>query len=289
MRKLRKTISVAMMVFCLLVTAIGVYRVSLTQVQAAVRLNTKKITLYEGDSTYIYLVGAYNGSIKYSSSNKKVAKVTSKGKIVTKKKGTAVITAKYKNKKYKCKVTVKYTPTEKDISTTEYMYKSYGYYYHFIFVTNNSNETISVTTKTNALDSSGNVIGVDGRTEHAIGAGCTTVIKEYFTGIAGVTSFDTSYDISVDKYYSSVIQNIDYTISNLGNRFIMTVTNNGSTEADFLEAHVFLFKNGEIVDFEEQYFTNSSYSINAGETITEQLDFYVDSYDYYEVYFTGRN
>ncbi len=46
--------------------------------------------------------------LKWSSSNKKVATVTSSGKVSLKKKGTATITCKLKNgKKYTCKVTVK--------------------------------------------------------------------------------------------------------------------------------------------------------------------------------------
>ncbi len=45
--------------------------------------------------------------IKYSSSNKKVATVSSKGKITAKKKGKATITVTVGKKKVKCKVTVK--------------------------------------------------------------------------------------------------------------------------------------------------------------------------------------
>lgn len=45
--------------------------------------------------------------VKYSSSNPKIARVDSKGKITAVKKGTAVITAKANTKKFNCKVTVK--------------------------------------------------------------------------------------------------------------------------------------------------------------------------------------
>ena len=45
--------------------------------------------------------------VTYSSSNKKIAEVTSKGVITAKKKGTAVITVKSGKKMVKCKVTVK--------------------------------------------------------------------------------------------------------------------------------------------------------------------------------------
>ena len=45
--------------------------------------------------------------VTYTSSNKKVATVTSKGVVKAKKKGTAVITVKSGSKKVKCKVIVK--------------------------------------------------------------------------------------------------------------------------------------------------------------------------------------
>ena len=45
--------------------------------------------------------------VKYSSSNPKIARVDSKGKITAVRKGTAVITAKANTKKFNCKVTVK--------------------------------------------------------------------------------------------------------------------------------------------------------------------------------------
>lgn len=47
------------------------------------------------------------GKVAWKSSNKKVATVNSKGKVVAKKKGKVTITAKVAGKTYKCKVTVK--------------------------------------------------------------------------------------------------------------------------------------------------------------------------------------
>lgn len=79
----------------------------------ALGLNQKKITLIKGKSTVLKVkrirpIGS-SGKVKWSSSNKKVAAVTTKGKVVAKGRGTAVIQAvSVKNKKAvaKCKVTV---------------------------------------------------------------------------------------------------------------------------------------------------------------------------------------
>lgn len=47
------------------------------------------------------------GKVKWSSSNKKIATVNSKGKVTAKKKGTAKISAKVGGKTYKCRITVR--------------------------------------------------------------------------------------------------------------------------------------------------------------------------------------
>ena len=72
---------------------------------AEIKLSQKKITLCEGETFDLKLVGA-SGTVKWKSSDKSVA-TFKKGKITAKKNGKATITAVYKGKKFKCKVTVK--------------------------------------------------------------------------------------------------------------------------------------------------------------------------------------
>lgn len=70
------------------------------------KLNQTKLSLHVGSVYSLTLTGAT--AVSWKSSNKKVAKVSSKGKITAKKKGTVTITCTDKNgKTYKCKVTVK--------------------------------------------------------------------------------------------------------------------------------------------------------------------------------------
>jgi len=65
---------------------------------------SKKI---EQGSSFTLKITGTTQNIKWSSNNKKVATVNSKGKVTAKKKGTAKITAKVGNKTFTCKVTVK--------------------------------------------------------------------------------------------------------------------------------------------------------------------------------------
>ena len=100
MKRLKKTSIILLM--CMLLSVI-VMPVS----ASAAKLNKKSISLNVG-KTYTLKATGTKGKITWTSSKKSVATVSSKGIVKAKKKGTAVITAKYrKNKKLTCKVTVK--------------------------------------------------------------------------------------------------------------------------------------------------------------------------------------
>lgn len=75
-------------------------------VKKKIYLNKTKMTLKAGKTIFLKLKGAKKSKIKWKSSNKSVAKVSPKGKVIAIKKGKAVITAIYKKKKYRCKITV---------------------------------------------------------------------------------------------------------------------------------------------------------------------------------------
>ena len=80
---------------------------SLSKVEAAqkVKLNKTKATLIKGQTLQLKLIGTKK-KISWITSKKAVAVVSKKGKVTTKGKGTAIITAKVSGKKYKCKVIV---------------------------------------------------------------------------------------------------------------------------------------------------------------------------------------
>ncbi|MBR0427544.1 MAG: Ig-like domain-containing protein [Clostridia bacterium] len=71
-----------------------------------VSLNKTRKTLYAGD-TYKLKIEGTSKKVKWSSSNKKIATVNSKGKVKAKKDGKVVITAKVSGKNYKCTIKVK--------------------------------------------------------------------------------------------------------------------------------------------------------------------------------------
>ena len=84
-------------------------------VQAAkLKLNKTKVTVYKGCTETLKVTGSKK-KVKWSSSKKAVASVSSSGKIKGKKKGTTVIYAKVGKQTLKCKVTVK----EPEIKSSE--------------------------------------------------------------------------------------------------------------------------------------------------------------------------
>ncbi|MDO5548623.1 MAG: Ig-like domain-containing protein [Eubacteriales bacterium] len=77
------------------------------QAKTTVKLNTTSVVIRPGKTKTLKITGTKK-KVTWSSSNKKVATVSSKGKITAKKYGVTTITAKVGSKKYKCKVKVIY-------------------------------------------------------------------------------------------------------------------------------------------------------------------------------------
>ena len=80
------------------------------------KLSKTSLTLTEKETSSIKLNGT-TVKVTYVSSNPKIARVNSRGKIKAVKKGSAVITVKANTKKFKCKVTVKTAPKPKPTVT----------------------------------------------------------------------------------------------------------------------------------------------------------------------------
>ena len=94
LKKLLSIIAVLLMVFCMTIP-----------VSAAGKINKSKIILLTGQTIQLK-VSETSGGTTWISSKKSVATVNKTGKVLAKKKGSAIITAKAGNKKYTCKVTV---------------------------------------------------------------------------------------------------------------------------------------------------------------------------------------
>lgn len=116
MKRMKKLITVVMTMVLAFTLMIPV-----TPVQAAkkIQLSKTKVSLEVGGKVTLKLKNATAADVKWSSSNKSIVTVTSKGKVTAKKAGSATITAKYDGKKYTCKVTVKSSEGSNYVYLTE--------------------------------------------------------------------------------------------------------------------------------------------------------------------------
>ena len=117
--KQKQILNYSIFLFVLSVLLITVFGNISTVNAASVRLSKKSATLWVGDSLKLSVKKA-SKKVKWSSNNKSVATVSSKGKVKAKKAGKAVIAAKVGKKKLKCKITVKKTKISKTALTIKY-------------------------------------------------------------------------------------------------------------------------------------------------------------------------
>ena len=199
MKKLKKILSVVL-IMVLVVTVMPM------TANAAVKLNATKKTIQVGKSVTLKVTGTKK-KVKWSSSNKKVATVTQKGKVTGKQEGNATITAKIGNKSLKCKVTVQsgFSATEatKNISCTLQDTKD-GV---VAILKNNNKVTVSVTAKL-VYYSNGTMIGTASDNNYAFESGAECAL--FFHGPYDSNYKDVEYDdykitMSVEKGSSSLI------------------------------------------------------------------------------------
>lgn len=93
-------------------------------------LNKTKVSLFVKEK-YTLKLWCATSTVKWSSSNKKIATVNSKGVVTAKKAGTCTIKAKCGKKTYKAKITVK--RDEPNFGATVFWYDTRGNYFEVIF------------------------------------------------------------------------------------------------------------------------------------------------------------
>lgn len=159
---------------------------------------------------------------------------------------------------------------------------------HIFIVKNTSNKTITIDSISTALGTNGEVIGdAKGAELNALGAGCTSLIYEYYCGVTDVKGYETTFTISETKKYDSIIQDIQIEKSIQPEKVIVTLTNTGTEDAEFVEAHAIFFKDGEVVAYRSSHVVDADICIKSGATLSEKI-YGPRNYDEVKVYITGR-
>lgn len=209
-----------------------------------VRISDSKRTIYVGESYQLKLKntsGKYK--VKWSSNNKAVASVSSKGKVKAKKKGTAKIIANYRNKKYSCDITVKNVAVKNVLLNTTSLSLTVGGTYQLqttVLPENATNKTVKYTSSNPSVvsvDSTGLVTALtEGSGNITAKAGnqsivCAVVVKKT-VNLTGVSISQTSLEIVKGKTATLLAELTPYNateqvIWSTSNKAIATVNADG--------------------------------------------------------------
>ena len=180
------------------------------------------------------------------------------------------------------------TVTERDFSVAEYPYESLDSSNYYLVIKNNSSKSVGLSINMTAYDSDGRTIGAADGSITVLGSGETSIASFYFEYVTGIDHVSYTMSIDTSPLYVPVLKDLSVYESVNGKNVIISVKNNGSKSADFVQAYVLFFnESGKVVDSETMYFTDSDYEIKPGATITEQVSTYA-TFSTVKCYYTGR-
>ncbi|MGB4658652.1 MAG: Ig-like domain-containing protein [Mobilitalea sp.] len=224
---------------------------------AAVKISKQKVTVEIGKTTTLDIKGTSKAA-KWSSNNKKIAKVTSAGKVTGVSIGEATITATVSKKKYTCKVTV-----NNGFNANTAAKNIAGEF------TDLGNEVVAILTNNNKYPISLSVTAVFYDADGAM-LGKSSFDNYYFESkkkcsMAFNAPYDSDYkDVPYSSYKISYsISDISYTKSNFADiamesnigvdNVMVSVVNNGAAKSASTQLSIVFYKEGKVVGYDYQY------------------------------------
>ena len=171
------------------------------------------------------------------------------------------------------------------LNVTEHSYSNRYSNYGFLVIENTSNFNIKVTADVKFYNTDNQLIGAESSSQEAFEKGSKIVL--YFIPDEKFARMEYELSVKEEKYYDCVISDLSYESVSAKDKEIVSVTNNGSEPAEFVEIYALFFKGDKVVEFDSTYFTDDDYELKPGKTITEELRCYED-YDSVQFFLTGR-
>ena len=170
-----------------------------------------------------------------------------------------------------------------DFSAKPYQWSTRYSNYAGLVVKNGSPTDQELTVNFIFRDADGNMVGVAERTINALDSEQTSIVVA-----SNDTTFATfDYKISgSSSRYKGINAGLQAEVVKSGEKIIVSLSNNGSIAARFVEGHALFFKEGQVVYHNTTYFTGADSEIKPAETIMRELEAY-ETFDAYEVYFEG--
>ena len=170
------------------------------------------------------------------------------------------------------------------LKVTKYSYSVRSFHYAFLVIENNSEFDLNISAEMKFYND-GNLVGASSTSQEAVEAGTETILwtmpDEAFTDI------EYTLEAKEESIYECVISDLSYETTSAKKKEIVSVTNNGTEAAEFVEGYVLFFEGDTLVDFDDAYFTDDDSEIKPGKTITKELNC-SQNYDSVKIYFTGR-
>ena len=168
--------------------------------------------------------------------------------------------------------------------TIEYNWEYYNSYYAALEITNNSNYDVRLSITVQFLDSNGNIVGISQDEFFAFGSKCT--ILAVFSNDIEYEIINYIFDLKYEDYFISVLADLKTEASIVGDKAILSVTNNGEHEADFVEYYILFFKSGAPVYSKKGYCMDMDNMIKPNRTEYKEVESYVD-FDEIKVFTVG--
>lgn len=170
----------------------------------------------------------------------------------------------------------------------EYTYSDgFWYTYHFVIIKNNSDKPVSISTSSLAYKSDDSLISTAEGSVDIIGPDATTIYYEAFETEEEIEYYETEMSIDENPYYDCPMADLSYVKTDIEDGAIFQVTNNGTKPVDFVEGYVLFIKDGKVVYWESNYFTDDDSEIKPSKTISKQFSAY-EEFDTIKFYLTGR-
>lgn len=150
----------------------------------------------------------------------------------------------------------------------EYFYvDSIGQAKHALIVKNNSSKTVKISNNITAKDASDKTIGAGTGSIDGVASGVEACVVTEVYDVVGVTDFECSLTIEEDTRNVPVTQNILFEQSLVGEKVIVTCTNNNEEDVKNLEVVALFFREGKFV----YYGINWIQEIKAGGTVAIEV------------------
>ncbi|MBS5933730.1 MAG: Ig-like domain-containing protein [Clostridiales bacterium] len=270
---MKKRLMSCLLVLILIVSSL----ITSNYAQAAVKINKSKVTMYVGKSTQLKVTGTTK-KVTWSTDNKSVAIVSSKGKVTAKEEGSATITARTNGKTYKCYVTVLSNFSSKDaVKNIQCELQDTGD--GVVAILKNGNKVaVSISAKLVYYNNSGNMIMATSDSNNCLepNASCALFFRgPYDSDYKDLDYSDYKITMSVEKTYADKYDSSKIQVnSHMGENVTAEFTNNSDYDLEYITvAIVYYDVNGNAIGYDNSYV----YCESAGSVDFKTFDFPYDS------------